>query len=93
MYEEELEALRTEVAESDRVLKCEQSSRSEQISQLLAAHESQIKQLVIQNADEYSNSKVAQLQSKVSSQEVMLLHPPLLRTCDPADLKNKKDRI
>ena len=69
-YEAELDSLRSEVRECEGLLKSEQRSRSEQVSQLLAAHETQIKQLVIQHADEYSNSKVAQLQTKVSTQEV-----------------------
>ncbi|WAR06759.1 CE162-like protein [Mya arenaria] len=62
------------VAEGEAALRRTQEAYEERLEQQRDSHQQEVKRLLAQNALEHSTSRMAELQSKVDTQEVMIKH-------------------
>ncbi|XP_052238473.1 centrosomal protein of 162 kDa-like [Dreissena polymorpha] len=66
--------MRKVVAENEALLRQTREAFDEKLEQMKAAHEQEVSRLLAQNALEHSTSRLAELQTRVQTQEVMIKH-------------------
>jgi protein QN1 len=75
--------IRKVLAENEGVMRETRENYEEKIEQLRRSHQQEVKRLMAQQALEHSTSRMAELQSKVDTQEVLLnLKPAGSKPCD-----------
>lgn len=83
--------IRKVLAENEGVMRETRENYEEKIEQIRRSHQQEVKRLMGQQALEHSTSRVAELQSKVDTQEVTIVYNTLLPTDSVQHLSNKID--